>query len=430
MTEGKEPDSAPSGFANLDETPGVDAWVHFTNPDSPPYPTQKGPKKKFEKDQNELGEDPTILLEIERLIASTQEFHDQVPQTIRGAIYSFDLPRFLKAFQKAEESNKIDIRLVHDGHDQYDHKKKEHAAAQALHRLLRNKHHFCGNGTDGENKDEGDYSYNGCIASHHAGSMHSKFFTFSKAKDPDGLPRSHVVWISSANLTKQTGGNSFNTAITIYGNQELYKFFNDYFLDLELGSDFADDEPDDGNDYYVPNGNGHFESGPVGVYISPEIDSDLVLNQLKLISPDNLCRVHVAQMAVSNDRHALVKRLKELAEGGCKIRVVAGSIGKVSLATLDAAEIPRRVNNVHDKNVLIYAKFAGSEMPRYIVLTGSHNWTGPAKFRNDEILLRLESKALYEAFLQHFNDAFDAGDKCPDLDEACQKVVDPYSQGD
>ena len=36
-------------------------------------------------------------------------------------------------------------------------------------------------------------------------------------------------------------------------------------------------------------------------------------------------------------------------------------------------------HEVHDKTVLVRARFAGSSLPRRLVFTGSHNWTESAK---------------------------------------------------
>ena len=82
---------------------------------------------------------------------------------------------------------------------------------------------------------------------HHLGFeriMHTKLFTFSTTKDPNGVLRDHVVWFGSANMTHATGAKTFNNTITIYGDQELYQSVNGYFAHLFDQKHYA------GNDYY------------------------------------------------------------------------------------------------------------------------------------------------------------------------------------
>lgn len=68
-----------------------------------------------------------------------------------------------------------------------------------------------------------------------------------------------------------------------------------------------------------------------------------------------------------------------------------------------------RKNKVHDKTIIVDARFAGSNQNRKLVFTGSHNWTYSANHRNDEIFVRLESADFYSSFYAHFNDAYNTG---------------------
>ena len=52
--------------------------------------------------------------------------------------------------------------------------------------------------------------------------MHSKLYTFSQTRDPNGALRDDVVWLGSANMTHATGAKSFNNTLTIYGDTALY----------------------------------------------------------------------------------------------------------------------------------------------------------------------------------------------------------------
>jgi phosphatidylserine/phosphatidylglycerophosphate/cardiolipin synthase-like enzyme len=92
-----------------------------------------------------------------------------------------------------------------------------------------------------------------------------------------------------------------------------------------------------------------------------------------------------------------------------EVWVVGSSIQPTSLSKLKKAGIPVRKNEVHDKTILVHAKFAGSADNRHLVFTGSHNWTYSANYRNDELFVRLESEDLYKSYYAHFNDAYNTG---------------------
>ena len=110
-----------------------------------------------------------------------------------------------------------------------------------------------------------------------------------------------------------------------------------------------------------------------------------------------------------DSRPKLIDLLVSLKKGGCKVWVVGKSIQPKALARLKGAGISVRKNDVHDKNVIVHARFAGSKENRHLVFTGSHNWTYSANYRNDELFVRVESQALYAAYYGHFNDAYNTG---------------------
>jgi phosphatidylserine/phosphatidylglycerophosphate/cardiolipin synthase-like enzyme len=58
---------------------------------------------------------------------------------------------------------------------------------------------------------------------------------------------------------------------------------------------------------------------------------------------------------------------------------------------------------VHSKNMMIDGMYDGSH--QRLVWTGSHNWSGPALRNNDEALLKIKDQALYDTFVQNFDQA-------------------------
>lgn len=108
-------------------------------------------------------------------------------------------------------------------------------------------------------------------------------------------------------------------------------------------------------------------------------------------------------------RPEIVDQLVKLKQGGCALQVVVGSIEAKSLAKFKQAGVVVRTNKVHDKLVIVHARFAGSPAARYLVFTGSHDWTYSANYRNDELFVRIESHPFHGLYNAHFNAAFGPG---------------------
>jgi phosphatidylserine/phosphatidylglycerophosphate/cardiolipin synthase-like enzyme len=234
--------------------------------------------------------------------------------------------------------------------------------------------------------------------------MHTKLMTFSKTAAPDGAMRANVVWFGSANMTHATGENSFNNTITIYGDGELYTRLDKYFMQLFQQKHFAN------NDYYNAGADRGFAvTSTTRIYLSPEQDSDLIKNRLNDVVPGSGCEVRAAQAMMFDSRPELVDQLVRMKKGGCFVRVTGNDIQPTTLSRLLAAGIDVKRAKLHDKYVLVDAKFADSTARRTIVFTGSHNWTKSANYNNDELFARLEDAVVYAAYLEHFRTAYQSG---------------------
>jgi len=346
---------------------GYPVWVHFTNPPA------------------HGGDDRTILNEAIRLINDTPS-----GGKIRAAIHSLTANGVYTALINAKNRG-VTVQVVEDGSDEFE----EDTSPRQLHSALGSNHVFCG-----DRKAGGNY---GCITTDSSGIMHTKLYTFSQTKDPNGVLRSNVVWFGSANMTYATGSQTFNNTVTIYGDAEQFNQFNTYFNQLFAQKHYSS------NNFYdasVPRG---YWTGTARVYASPDQDGDLVYNRLNDIVANADCRVRVAQASIHDSRPELVDLLVRLENGGCKVWVVANKVESTSLGKFKSAGISVRKHDVHDKFILVYSRFADSTDNRSLVFTGSHNWTYSANYRNDEIFVRLESEALYSAYYDHFNDAYNNG---------------------
>lgn len=329
------------------------------------------------------GDDKPILNRLEQMIAAAQP-----GDTIRAAVHSLTLKSVGTALETAAGSG-VHVLIAQDGDEQFG----DDAVAQHLHAVLNatpgSGHVWCGSSQPGTDHDHG------CITTDGSGIMHSKLFLFS---------RGEVAWVGSANLTKATGIDKFNNAITVTGDHALYAGLVDYFADL-----YAQHRA---KDYYdAPSKRGFIDAPSARVYASPEQDSDLWNARLNDIDGDASCRIRVGQNMIHDAPGGGVSPqialLLERKAAGCKLWVVAHEIGPATTDALRAAHVGFRTDlPLHDKYVIVDAKYAGSKANRYLVFTGSHNWTDSANGKNDELLIRLESQQLYNQFWHHFADAY------------------------
>lgn len=354
---------------------GHTAWMHFTRPDEPCRPDAGATP----------GVDTHIIAELVRLI-------DSVPPggRIDGHIFNLTIDGVAKALLRAQDERGVRVEISTDRRVG----QSTDSARTYLDRLTR--HVYCGTATTGS-----------CIGSAADSISHTKLFVFSTATAPDGTVHQDVSWFGSANQTQASGTKVFNNTVTVYGDATLYDHFRGYLADLYAQRRRAD--------YYDPgSGRGHFLADAADAYVSPETTTDLVVNRLDDITPDEDCRVRVMQASIRDSRLAVVDRIVAMKRGGCKVWVVASTIEPTARARLRAAGISMRRNHVHDKVFLVRGRFGGDL--RYRVYTGSHNLSGSANRKYDELFVKLApepeaSHPVYDAYFRHFNDAYDDGDR-------------------
>ena len=251
-----------------------------------------------------------------------------------------------------------------------------------------------------------------CISADSGGTMHAKFFLFS-ATGSGGL-RKWVTWFGSANLTQQTGTETWNNGLTVYENPDLYNAFERELFDPMFGEDTALLN----NDFYWPDGGrGHFSMPSAGleVHASPEQDTDLVVSQLNEMRSDAAsgCTVMVGMLMFN--RTVVAEKLAAMKNAGCAVFVLVGRYSSGAepvqpgqrcddaqadpdaLRILREAGIPIRAKKIHDKIMLLNTMNKGST-----VLTGSHNLTKSALRDNDEILVEIQSPSVYDAYSHHW----------------------------
>ena len=363
-------------------------WAHFNNP--PAFG----------------GVDPTITTEVKRLIDATPS-----GASIRGAIHSLSNQGVAEALVAAQTRG-VNVSIVLDGKNAT----TGFAAVETIKQLAQ--HKFCTNANGG----------GGCIGTGAAGNMHTKLFTFSQTRDPQGVLHSDVSWISSANLTGASGTEAFNNSVTLYDATSLFEGLNANFADMWNRRHYA------ANDYYdSASGRGYYQANPADAYASPEAvgQTDTLVTRLNDLTPDAQCRVRMGMSFVTAGRPELLAQLKRMKAGGCSIwMVVSGNAtdgidmaSSVYTALLDAGVALRRKDKVHDKFFAVYGKYGASYA--YRVYTGSQNWSQDALNENEELLVKLAPETgsvhpLYDAYSAHFNDAYNTGVTCTRSNYPCR----------
>ena len=368
---------------------GKPVWAHFTNPPA------------------SAGRDYTITDELKRLINATP-----AGGTIRGAIHSLSIDGVADALLAAQNTRGVTVYLVLDGKNA----PSTDPAVNTIRQVANTR--FCTNSSGG----------GGCISTTADSNMHTKLFTFSATQDPNGVPRSHVSWFGSANLTYASGTDAYNNTLTVYADETLYNGLNANHSDMWNRRHYA------GNDYYdSASGRGYYQAGPADAYASPEAagQTDTIVTRLNDVTPDSNCRVRIGMSFVTTGRPELLAQIKRMKAGGCAVWMVVGGNAtdgiemsqSVYNELLAAGVAIHRRDKVHDKFFLVYGKYGSSYA--YRVYTGSQNWSQDALSENEEIFVKMAPETgsvhpMYDAFYTHFNDAYNGGVACTRSNYPCR----------
>jgi HKD family nuclease len=226
--------------------------------------------------------------------------------------------------------------------------------------------------------------------------QHNKFYLFSRTGGASG-----VVVQSSANLTDLNSSTYWNNAVVLPGNRALYAAYAGYFADL------AAERKD--LDYYRVVRTGS-RGGPVHAHFFPKASGDPILAYLGKVSCEGGTTIRVGMSEWDTYRIAIPEKLRDLAARGCTVRIVYGIMDdevkrlllaepRVELRVLgDGSALPGRV---HSKYLLVEGTYDGVRDARW-VFTGSHNYNETSLRRNDETLLRIGNRAVYDQYAANF----------------------------
>ncbi len=350
---------------------GHPAWFYFTRPDRPCTGTAGS------------GLDQHALVELTRLI-------DSVPAGARidGHIFSITVDGVAKALLAAQTRG-VEVWISTDGAvaASTDTAKTDYLD-QLVHKV------YCTSATN-----------TACISTAEGAISHTKLFVFSTATTPDGVTSDDVVWFGSANQTYASGERLYNNTVTVYGATDLFGKLRVYLDDLYAKRKRAD--------YYdSASGRGYLLTDAADVYVSPEVETDLVVNRLNDLTPAAGCEVRVIEASIRDSRIEVVNQVIAMKHGGCAVSVVADTVEPQALAALKGAGIVPRHMPIHDKTFIVKGTFGSATAFR--VYSGSHNLSGGSAHRFDEIFVKLAPETaaahpIYDAYVAHFTDAYDAG---------------------
>ncbi len=240
------------------------------------------------------------------------------------------------------------------------------------------------------------------------GIMHNKFVVFdANAADPD----QSFVWTGATNFTDGQINTDPNDVVIVQ-DQSLAKAFQLEFNEM-FGSDgaqpdqakarFGPDKADNTPHEFIIGGN------RVECYFSP---SDGTHSQIlnTIASADH--SIHIATMLIT--KSDIAYDLSDKNEEGTDVKVLINNFDQygepiVQILKESLAEDMRVTGEngiMHHKYMIVDQAQAGSDP---IVLTGSHNWSSSAQFRNDENTLIFHDQAVANAYYQEFVERFGNG---------------------
>ncbi|GAA4912665.1 phosphatidylserine/phosphatidylglycerophosphate/cardiolipin synthase-like enzyme [Stackebrandtia albiflava] len=218
---------------------------------------------------------------------------------------------------------------------------------------------------------------------------HNKFFLFR-------IDGTYSTVLTSTNLTTNQMGK-YNDSIRVIGDHKLWRFYADYWNRLQRGSWTHDGDTWRNDDRHA--------TGDLATkgYVYPRTDGDNIVAILDNVTDcrDDDKKIWVAMSLFTRPRDAVARRLEELHEMGCNVKVVTQY--KDHQEWVQTGPLPNskvRYTNLHHKFIVIDAKYNGEW--RKVVFTGSHNLTSHALTDNDEAVLRVQNTWVTETYEDHF----------------------------
>lgn len=369
----------------------ADAYPADTAPDgtadAAEPPAQRPQKQAF---FNDPGADGTPDYTNETVIKDLLE--QALPGSkVRASYYTLTSPRMPQAFIDAQARG-VDVKFIIDNNN----KKSSDAcvynsAFQALvDGMTPGSVIIC---SDCSSQTCQDCTKGGCLGHR---KNHNKFILFSELEDGS----KDVVLQSSSNLTKSR--RKFNNTLVIRDDTALYQAYMDYWETLKA-------QDADSWDYTSASGDTRTK-----VYFFPRKSGDTIISVLNNVDcSDPASRIRVAMGLFHKKRMSVAEKLVAKKQAGCTVEVLLGvnasSPSPEIVDTLTGGGVDARVYvreepgrvTIHSKYLLIEGTYNGNANKK-LLWTGSHNYTEGALRGNDETLLKINDRGIYEAYMDNW----------------------------
>ena len=354
-----------------------------------------------------------IIDQVKKAIIHTPKY-----SVIRIAVYSITLPDLTKALVDAH-NKKVVVQIVTDDHlyeiEDRDDRVEMTAQLTKLKSALGTK----------VSKDKSFIKIcnNGCMSNSKYSSVHTKLYMFSTT----GKTK-RVTMIGSSNLSN-THTNSWNNMYVAAGDIDVYETMKAYFEAMAQ-------EPNGGEWY-----ENTLSSTGRRVYTFPHATVDdnsediywSLLNKVKCTGVASgygykgKTVIKAAMFKSTDARIEAAKKLRSLASQGCVVKMAITNSAyddKVRSELLGGNEIQivnmeknkvdgHYVNYLHHKYLTIHGNYDGDSSAS-IVFTGSSNLTSTSIETNNEVMLRLETKAAHAAYGANFSKMWSLGKRMYD----------------
>jgi hypothetical protein len=225
----------------------------------------------------------------------------------------------------------------------------------------------------------------GCISDE--GIMHQKFMLISQMSN--GIK--NAVFQTSSNLYAKSK-KRYQDLIISQNDSMLYDYYKSHFELMK--NNVANNIPD------LAFSN---ENSPFKINFLPKDDKSILEILNRIDSSPSICNIHIAMAFFS--KSDIARKLVELTtEKDCKISVIDGNFSedhqeKIEKILKNNIEDYRIVENhkLHTKITLIDAEIEG-ELKK-IVITGTANYTGPSRTKNDETIVEIDDEIIYSKYL-------------------------------
>jgi phosphatidylserine/phosphatidylglycerophosphate/cardiolipin synthase-like enzyme len=153
-------------------------------------------------------------------------------------------------------------------------------------------------------------------------------------------------------------------------------------------------------------------SQEISVFFFPSthFEEDFIVNRLKKITDPANTSISIAMSVWTIERSKIVDKLAELEENGANVKIAIKNNNnlndelihylyeKLHLSSIKTIDLPDY--NLHSKYMILDGE-VDMEHER-LVYTGSYNYSGSARDRNLETILRLNNSGLFDAYQENF----------------------------